>query len=185
MVHPDGDRHHFPAVLLTELSPVHDRLVVQMSVRKLHIQRVVGDPRNERCVEPVRMAGRIEMILGMCLGIFNVPLAGGVEGGIFGNIFSVHRRAGLGDLVEDVLARVDAVIDDDLVALPKVRHPVVLLRVHHLRQQVEEVDVELRARSFGIFIKLGDIDSAGDRHGASRYLGETFVNAFSVVGVKV
>lgn len=108
------------------------------------------------------MSHRIEMIFRMCLGIFNVPLASGIESGIFIGIFSVHRRAGLGGLVEDVLARVDAVIDDDLVALPKVRHPVVLPRVHHLRQQVEEVDVELRAGPFGIFIKPGNVDPAGD-----------------------
>lgn len=65
------------------------------------------------------MSHRIEMIFRMCLGIFNVPLASGIESGIFIGIFSVHRRAGLGGLVEDVLARVDAVIDDDLVASPK------------------------------------------------------------------
>ena len=71
------------------------------------------------------MSHRIEMIFRMCLGIFNVPLASGIESGIFIGIFSVHRRAGLGG-------------------------------------QVEEVDLELRAGPFGIFIKPGDVDPAGD-----------------------
>lgn len=41
VVHPDGHRHHLAAVLFTELSPVDDWLVVEMAVRKLHIQRIV------------------------------------------------------------------------------------------------------------------------------------------------
>ena len=108
------------------------------------------------------MVSRIEMELRMGFGIFNVLLTCSIEGGIFIIIFSVHRCAGLCGLVEDVLARVDAVVDDDFVALPKVRHPVVLPRVQNLREQVEKVDVELRACPFGIFIKLGDIDSVRD-----------------------
>ncbi len=72
MVHPDGDRHHLSAILLSELSPVDNRLIVQITVRKFHIQRIVGDPRNERGVEPVRMPGRIKMELWMGFGVFNV-----------------------------------------------------------------------------------------------------------------
>ena len=72
MVHSYGDRHHLTAVFITKLSSVDNWLVVQITIRKFHIQRIVGDPWNERGVEPIWMSGRVKMKFWVSFGMFNI-----------------------------------------------------------------------------------------------------------------
>ena len=126
MVQADAHRHHQPAVFLTVFSPVDDRSKMQISVRQLNIQRIIGQPGNIRCIKPVRMVHHVQPVFPCFLCILHIVHGVPVKLFIIFIIGRINRSAGFRIFMKDILDRIYAVIADQLIRLPEISHLIVI-----------------------------------------------------------
>ena len=185
MVQPNAQRHHKPAVFLPVLAPIDDGRKIQVAVRQLDVQRVVGEPRDVRGVKPVGMVFGVQSVLPCFLCLFHIPQGILVKPVIVLTVHGVYHGAGFRVLMKDILGRMDRIIADQFVRLPEIPHPVILAGVEHLGEQIQKVEGKPGARPPGIRSQLCNVDARRHGGGALAILREVAEHALSIVGLFV